>query len=435
MSGTNPYPPTPPGLPVLGNTAGFVRDPFGFVRDSVKTTGDAFRMRLLGKDVYVLGHPDLVESALLDRDSFAKLDDFKIAFGDALLSVHGEQWRRQRHAMEEFFSPTRIAGHADAMTTIAESRIDRWGANETVRVDEEMRAIALENLFEVVLGHSLSDGELTELAEVANTLNLWFKPSSWALPEWMPTPARRKFRRGSAELRARSQELLADGRKAPTDDSLLARLAALRDDPDSGFDESEILDQVVGMVFAGHETTALSMTYALHQIGSHPDVAEQVYAELDNVVDGSPSAADLQDLEYLDRVLNETFRLYPPVHAIPRVTTEQVTVGGFTIPADVPVLLSVWSLHRDPRFWDDPLEFDPSRWEDAGPRERGYAFVPFGAGPRICIGRHFARLEAKATLATLGRRYRIEAMDGLTVSPKMTTQPEGPVTMQFVRRT
>ncbi|MEZ3118151.1 cytochrome P450 [Halobaculum sp. MBLA0147] len=122
------------------------------------------------------------------------------------------------------------------------------------------------------------------------------------------------------------------------------------------------------------------------------------------------------------------------MHAIPRMTTERVDVGDYTLPAEIPVLCSVWSLHRDPRFWDKPLQFDPSRWADTDPRDRGYAFIPFGGGPRICIGRHFAQLEAKATLATLCNQYRVTAPDDLVVSPKMTTQPADPVHARFTKR-
>ncbi len=433
MSGANSPPPAPPGWPVVGNTAAFVRDPLGFVRRSVDSTGDVFRMRLLGKDVYVLAHPDHVEQALLDRDAFAKLDDFEVAFGEALLSVEGEQWQRQRRAMEDFFSPTRVREYAETMTAVADERVDGWSPGTAVRADEEMRALALQNLFEVVLGQSLAD-DVDELAEAAHALNLWFKPSSWALPDWVPTPARRRFERGATELREYASGLLDDAGADPRDDSLVATLSALRDDPDTAFDREEVLDQVVGMLFAGHETTALAMTYALHQLGSRPDVAERFHAELDEVVDGRPSLADLQELTYLDRVINEVLRLYPPVHAIPRVTTDRVDVGGHSIPVDAEVLLSVWSLHRDQRFYDDPLTFDPDRWQETTSREQGYAFVPFGAGPRICIGRHFARLEMKAVLAAIGRRYRVESEGDVELAPRMTTQPDGPVTVRVRER-
>lgn len=429
MSGVN-LPPTPPAWPVLGHTGKFVADPLGFIRRSVDSTGDVFRLRLLGKDIYILAHPDQFETALLNRDTFVKLDDFQVAFGDALLSVEGEQWQRQRHAMEGFFSPTQIPEYAETMAAVAENRIADWTTGGTIDIGAEMRAVALENLFELVLGHTLADDTVDDLSETAAALNLWFKPTSWALPEWVPTPARRQFEQGSAELRDRARTLLSDAGDTPAEESLLATLAALRADPESGFDQAEVLDQVVGMIFAGHETTALSMTYALHQISAHPAVAERFYAEIDDVLDGQPTYDDLQKLTYLDTVINEAFRLYPPVHAIPRMTTEQVDIGGYRLPADAEVLLSIWSLHRDPRFYTDPETFDPTRWEDQSARERGYEFVPFGSGPRICIGRHFARLEMKAVLAEIGRTYRLETQNDIELAPQMTTQPATPITMR-----
>jgi cytochrome P450 len=419
---------------VLGHTVDFARDPFGFVRRSVEATGDAFRMRLLGDDAYVFAHPDYVEPVLADRGSFGKLDDFRVAFGEALIAVEGEQWRRQRRAMEDVFSPSRLRTHTETMVDVAESRVDDWSPGQSVRVDQQMRALALRNLFEVVLDRSLSGDEAERLAATAHSLNLWFKPTSWALPEWVPTPARRRFERGSAALHERARTLLNDTADDPRGDGLLAALAAHRDNPDSEIGGSAVLDQVVGMLFAGHETTALSLTYALHQLASHPEVADRFHAELDDVTDGPITAADLDELDYLERVIDETLRRYPAVHTVPRVTTEPVEVGQYRLPAGVPALVSVWSLHRDSRFYDDPLTFDPGRWERSSPRERGYAFIPFGAGPRVCIGRHFARLEMKATLAVIGRRYRLETDDELDVTPQMTTQPDDPVTVRLEER-
>ncbi|WP_247730714.1 cytochrome P450 [Halovivax limisalsi] len=431
-------PPTPPGLPVIGNTVGFATDSFGFIEEAVATTGDVVRIRLLGRDVYGLAHPDHVETALLDRETFAKLEGFEVAFGESVLATEGEQWHRQRHAMEDFFTPRRIGEHAETMTRVATERADRWAAGTTIDADEAMRGVALENLFEVILGQSLTPAEIDDLAAAASALNLYFKPTSWALPEWVPTPARRRFDRRSGDLRDAARRLLADEGPDPDPDSLLARLSTLRDDPDSAFDASEVLDQVVGMLFAGHETTALSMTYALHAIGSNPAVADRFYDELDETLgerlDGTPTPSDLDELPYLERIVDETLRWVPPVHTIPRVTTEPVEVGGYEIPADAEVLCSVWNVHRDSRFYDEPERFDPDRWADTTPRERGYAYVPFGAGPRICIGRHFARLEMKATLATLGRRFAFDAVGDLAFDPQMTTQPDGPVRIRLRER-
>lgn len=176
------------------------------------------------------------------------------------------------------------------------------------------------------------------------------------------------------------------------------------------------------------------MTYAIHQIGAHPSVADRFYAEIDEKLDGQPSLSDLQELVYVDQIINETLQLCPPVHAIPRVTTESFELGDYVLPGDEGVLLSTWSIHRDPRFYDDPLAFDPDRWEDTSPRHLGFKFIPFGSGPRICIRRHFARLEMKAVLAAIGRRYQLTAENDIEVFPQMTTQPKGPVTVRVTER-
>ncbi|MFB6130700.1 MAG: cytochrome P450 [Salinigranum sp.] len=434
MTSTGTIPPAPPGTPVVGHALAFARDPFGFVRGAVESTGDVFRMSLLGRDVYVVADPDLVGAALLDRESFAKLGDFEVAFGEALLAVEGEQWRRQRRDMEEFFAPRRIRAEAGTMASVADDRIDGWPTTGEVRLDGEMRSIALANLFEVVLGQSLSPERVDELAEVARALNRWFEPSSWALPDWLPTPARREFRRGSERLRELAGTLLDGAADASARGSLLARLAELREDPSAEWSNSEITDQVIGMLFAGHETTALSLTYALCAIGSRPAVAERFRAEVDDVIEGRPTPADLDELTYTGRIVEETLRLYPPVHTVPRVTTEAVDLGPYALPADAEVLLSVWNVHRDPRFYDDPLEFDPGRWADATPRGRGDEFLPFGGGPRTCIGRHFARLETKAVLAAIGRRYEFDVGGDPEVTPQMTTQPAEPVAARVRER-
>lgn len=433
---TSAIPPAPGEKPVLGHAAAFVDDPFEFVRRSVESAGDVFRMTFFGRDVYVVGSPDAARTALVNREQFTKPDDFEIAFGDALLAVDGDQWHRQRRAMERFFEPTRIREHTEAVARITTDRVAAWSDGQYVRLDAVMRSIALHNLFDVVFGRSLSADKIDALTEDANALNGWFEPTSWILPRWVPTPSRRAFHRSSDRLREWARTLLEDAATASPDESLLAALVALRDDPESAFDREEVLDQVAGVIFAGHETTALAMTYALHQIGSRPDVADRFYAEIDAALDsdGPLSVADLERLPYTSQIIDETLRCYPPVHGIPRITTASVELGGHTLSAGEQLLLSPWSIHHDPRFYDDPFDFDPGRWTDTSPRDRGFEFIPFGQGPRICIGRHFARLELQVALATIGRRYRLEATGDLEVTPKMTTQPRNPVTARVTLR-
>lgn len=434
MSRSRSPPPSPSAPPVVGHSAAFARDPLGYVEESVDEVGDVFRLGLLGRDLTVVANPDHVETALLDRETFAKLDDFTVALGDSLLSVEGADWRRQRHANEPFFEPGRIREHAATMRDVAAARVDRWPSSGTVGVDDEARAAALEILFEVVLGDELEDGSYGELAAAANDLNLWFKPSSWVLPTWVPTPARRRFRRAQRMLRDHARSLLSDAGDEPDEESLLATLGSLAAEPDNGFDREEVVDQVLGTLFAGHETTALATSYALHAIASHDEVQRRVHAELDDVLEGPATLEDVQRLSYLERVVHESLRLYPPIHGIPRKTVQPTTLGEHRLPAEEDVLIAVWAMHRDDRFYDDPLAFDPSRWADTSPQERGFEYVPFGGGPRICVGRHLARLELKVVLAAVCSRYELSAASDLEFAAQMTTQPDGPVQLRVEER-
>jgi cytochrome P450 len=448
-------PPSPPGLPVVGHTHRYARDPFAFVDWATDRAGDCLFARVLGEgDLCVLAHPDHVERALVtDRDAFGKGEAFSVAFGRNLLSVEGDQWERQHDAVQEFFYPGKIRGYAEEMVELAARRTDRWADGERISVHEEMRALALENLFATLFDRRLAvDGD-ADLRRAAAALNLWFKPTSWVLPDWVPTPARRRFARARETLDAEARRLLAEREAAvatdgETGEDLLSTLVALRERGDADLSDAEIVDQVTGFIFAGHDTTALAMTYALHLLGTHPEVRERLHAELDDVLghdaadgaadaatDGAqPSFADLPDLEVTERVLLEALRLYPPIHTIPRVATEDVTVDGHRVPEGTTTHLSVVSIHRDERFYDDPERFRPSRWRDASPQSKGYAFVPFGAGPRECIGRRFASLEARLVLATVASRYRLEPQSELELAPQMTTQPDGDVPARVVER-
>jgi len=451
-------PPSPPRLPVLGHTHRYARDPFAFVDWATDHAGDCLLARVIGEgDLCVLAHPDHVEQALVtDRDAFAKGEDFTVAFGQNLLSVEGDQWERQHDAVQEFFYPGKIRGYADRMVDLAARRTDRWAGGDRISVHEEIQALALENLFATLFDRDLAlDGD-ADLRRAASALNLWFEPTSWVLPNWVPTPARRRFARARETLDAEAQRLLAEREAALAGDGdagedLLSTLVALRERGDADLSDAEIVDQVTGFIFAGHDTTALAMTYALHLLGTHPEVRDRLHAELDDVLgsdadrdadgaaDGTdgparPSFADLPDLDVTERVLLETLRLYPPIHTIPRVTAEDVTVGGHRIPEGTTTHLSVVSIHRDERFYDDPEQFRPSRWREASPRSKGYAFVPFGAGPRDCIGRRFASLEARLVLATVASRYRLDPLSDLELDPQMTTQPADDVPARVVER-
>jgi cytochrome P450 len=443
-----PLPPYPPNLgrPRL-HFLHQMRDVFEFGERALATR-DVVRSRLPGEgDVFSLAHPDHVKRVLLtDRETFEKSDDFRIAFGEGLLTVEGEEWAAQREMLQPLFTRDSVMGYADGMVEQVRRRSDRWSDGDRLKLQGEFARMTLDVLFATVLGRELAvDGD-EQLRQAAEALHDWFVPTSYLLPDWIPTPARRRFRKGKAALRAEAGRLLKEkADDVPTDPSeaedLLSLLVGLREAgvEDSGMLTDERLrDQMVTIIFAGHDTTTTSLTFAFWALANHPEVRERFHAEVD-ALDGPPTMDDLDELPVTERVVTETLRLYPPVYSLPRRSTEPTAFDGYRIPADSRVILPIRHVHRDPRFFENPETFRPSRWDgDLRGTLHDFAYAPFGGGPRICIGREFALLEAKLALATIGREYDLywlgenDADGEPPTSPEMTLRmapgQESPVT-------
>jgi cytochrome P450 len=413
-----PYPSTL-GHPIA-HTLGAMRDVFGF-RDRAMAERDVVRIRLLGPgDVYHLGHPDYFESVLLsDRDDFRKSEDFRIAFDGGLIAAEGETWRRQREVLQPLFTRDRLLDYVDGMVEQVQRRCRRFTPGERIDLADETSQLSLDVLFATLFGRELElDGD-EDVRTAADRLHGWFAPTSYPLPHWVPTPSRRRFARGKRRLRTVADRLLdSAATDPPTDpsaaDDLLSLLVALRGSDHQTGDalcDDRLRDQVVTMIFAGHDTTSTALAFAFYALATNPDVRRRFHAEVD-ALGGPPTVDDLDDLDVTERVVTETLRLYPPVYTIPREAATDVTFDGYRVPEGAPTWLTVDQVHRDPRFYDDPSAFRPARWT-ADLRERlpDFAYAPFGGGPRRCIGRQFALIEAKLALAAVGRNYHLARPD------------------------
>ncbi|MFC7009995.1 cytochrome P450 [Halalkalicoccus salilacus] len=406
-------PSSPARYPLIGHALQFANSPFDFVENSVTECGDAYRMVLPAvDDVYVLCHPDYYKDVLVTEvDSFTKTTDFREAFGSGLLSTDGQQWREQRDMLQPLFYRDHINGFAEQMVTCTQRRLDSWNDGATGNIEVEMRDLTFEILFATLFGQEIEPGERAELRTAADNLNEWFVPSSWMLPNWVPTPARRRFKQSKTLLREEVQSIFADSRGGEqTDgDNLLSQLFAARQST-SDLSMEEIEDHLMTMVFAGYETTATALAFAWYSLSRNPDIRQEFHDELEAVLGGRPpSYDDLAELDVTDRIIKETLRQYPPIHTIPRQTATDIEFAGVRIPEGKEVHLSIIHTHRDQQFYDEPQEFKPDRWTGSFEDElHDFAYIPFGAGRRTCIGREFSLLESKIVLATIGQQFRLE---------------------------
>ena len=433
-----PLPPKRTGLPLVGSAVRFARDPYAFY-ESVADNGDVVRFSMGSYDMVAVLHPDGIEQVLVEEfERFRKPDDAGgvDVLSEGLLLTDGERWQAQRSRLQPMFYRERIETYAETMGSYAAAAADEWAAEGSVALSEATSTYTLRVLGKTLFGVNTDDHrEAVRAGAEAIRERSSANPVSLDLPDWLPTPGNRRYRRGVTRLEGVVDDLLDERRDSPDGDDLLSLLLAATDGEGEGTGptESEIRSQLMTFLFAGHETSATALTWALYELGRKPEVARRLREEVDDVVTGPHATlADLPDLAYTEQVLRETLRRYPPAAAIFREADEDVAVGGYRIPEDSYVVLPQFHVHTDDRWWDEPLQFDPSRWDgiDEPPGDRPeYAYFPFGGGPRHCIGMRFARMELKLALATVARRCRVThdhddvAVDvGSTVAPGETVR-------------
>ncbi|NHN48485.1 cytochrome P450 [Halostella sp. JP-L12] len=443
-----PLPPGPNGLPVVGSTFRATRDGVAFA-ESLGKYGDVVSYDAFGTTFVAVSRPDLLEAVLVSRNDEFWKGEYERAFGEliapeGLAFTEGERWRRQRTLLQSTFTPDRVRSYGDVMVDLAAATADRWADGEVVRADEAFASLTLRILTRTLFDVDLGGERGRAVRDFAAALREYVDAMgvNTLLPEWVPTPSRRRHDRATAALDDLVETLIAE--RDGTGDDLLSTLVDAEFPDGTTMDHDTVRDQLVTFLFAGHETTATALTYACWLLAGRDDVRKRLDAELDAVLgDRDPTVADLPELEYLDSVVRETLRLYPPVYAVYREPRETTTLGGYRIPADATLQLSIYGVHRDERWWDDPESFRPGRWTDDGSDADAaggsdsrpeYAFCPFGGGPRHCIGMRFATMELKLAMATLARRVEFDRVTE-TVDPEMNvTLDPGEVRLRARKR-
>jgi cytochrome P450 len=441
MTAVCPRPPALGGDRVLGLMPDLRRNVLGTLERARRERGDVVcllagpsRMR---SALYAVFHPDGVRRVLQsEADSYRKDNRFyrelRWALGDGLLNSQDERWLRQRRFVQPLFTRRRIAAYADAMGEEAEALVARWTGGRTLDLHREMSRLTLRMVGRLLFGADVERAvpvvayAFPVLGEHARmrAYNPLSPPRGW------PTPANRRAERAQAALYATCDDLIAARRAngAPGED-LLGRLIAARDG-DEHLSDAEVRDQVLIFLLAGHDTTAIALTFALYLLARHPEAQARAHAEVEAVLGGrTPGATDVERLTYTTMVLKEAMRLYPPAWGIGRRHAGGDEVGGCSIPPNSDVLVSPWVTHRHPGFWEEPERFDPERFTPERESERHrHAYFPFGAGPRACIGQYFSMLEAVIAVGVILRDFAVaDAAAEVPLAPRITLHPAGPV--------
>jgi cytochrome P450 len=428
--------PGPPGRFGVRNLASFARDQLGMLRAIADTYGDVARLELLGKSYYLVSHPDDVEAVLVKHARVMLRDSHSVilerALGKGLLTSDGDLWRKQRKLMAQAFAPRRIQAYAAAMGRVTAAGLRPWRDGAEINLHQEMSRLTMEVVADVLFGSSLTPADTELVRDAMETVNEYLANSPEAmvmLPAWVPTPRNRRVTAAVARLDALLYRIIARRRASEAREDLLGTLLAAQGDDGVGMSDRQLRDEAMTLFLAGHETTALALAHTLYLLSMHPDVARRLHAEVDAVLgDRLPTADDVRALPYAERVLKESMRLYPPAWTTGREAAEDVDVGGYRIPKGAQILTSQWVVHHDPRWFPNPEGFDPDRWAPERAKDLPrYAYFPFGGGPRVCIGNHFAMLEATLMLAIIVSRFRLDLLPGqrLGLEPSVTLRQAG----------
>ncbi|MCI0547566.1 MAG: cytochrome P450 [Candidatus Rokubacteria bacterium] len=439
-------PPGPKGLPLVGSLLDFGREPLGFLTACARDHGDMVAFDLAGWRTFLLNHPDLAGYVLLgNHRNFVKHRFFwrhvEAIFGQGLLTSEGDFWLRQRRLMAPAFHGQRLTAYGRTMVEFAERRVADWRDGEVRNVHTEMMALTMEIVAECLFGAEMA-ADAARIGRAFDTITeviqlRYRRPIR--LPDWLPVPSNLRYRRGIRELEALVYRIIAERREGAEErEDLLSLLLAARDEDGSRMSDAQLRDEAITLFLAGHETTALVLSWTWYLLSRHPEVEGRLGAELDEVLAGRPPAVeDLPRLRYTEQVVTEAMRLFPPAWIIGRQAVEACEIGGYPVPAGSTIYFSPWVIHRDPRWFEEPESFRPERWGD-GLAERlpRYAYMPFGGGPRVCIGNRFAMMEAVLLLAAIARRWRLRRLDEDPVRPfpTITLRPQGGVPVRLERR-
>ncbi|MEO1373629.1 MAG: cytochrome P450 [Cyanobacteria bacterium J06635_10] len=446
LTNSQQLPPGPKGHFLVGSLPEYQRNPLGFLTNCAKNYGDVVYLSGLIPS-FLLNHPNFIEEMLVKKQQYLIKSQFvsivKPLLGNGLLLSEGEFWKKQRHLINPAFHHARIKAYSRVMVEYTQRMLDTWENGEIRDIHHDMMNLTLTIAAKTLFGSQVDKDVDTIEQAIKVTLKHFDIRSTnlllFLLPDWIPTPDNLGFQTAVKQIDAIVYRLIQEHRASGDEtDNLLSMLLNLQSEDGTRMSDKQIRDEVMTLILAGHETTALTLSWAWYLLAKHPEIEAKLIAELKTVLaGGNPNLSDLRQLRYTEWVILETMRLYPPVWIIPRTVKSDCEIGGYHMKKGQGLVASQWIVHRDPRWFENPDTFNPSRWEnDLIKRLPSFAYFPFGGGSRICIGKSFAMMEACLVLATIAQNYKFTLVSQQPVEPwaSLSLRPKQAIRVRLDKR-
>lgn len=437
-------------IPFIGEALRIRKDPLGHLTALSRKYGDVCQFRMGPFNVFIVNDTNGIKHVLQDNAAnYVKsplYQRMEQVLGNGLITSSGEHWKRQRKLTQPLFNRDKIASFSGIMASETRDLTARWENSQARQIDlnAEMMKLTCRIIARTMFGIDM-ESRYDELGDAWNAINAYFSDRFWAVSDILsklPTPKNLRLKKNIAIFDRFIANLIQERKTSVTQDDLVGRLLAAKDETDeSRMEDAHIRDEIMTFFLAGHETTAQTLTWALHLLSQpkHQNILERMEQEIDGVLAKGPLSFDrVGELSYTRLVLEESMRIYPPVWGIGRQAVNDDVVADYRIPKGSVVFLLQWVTHRDPKYWPEPENFLPERFlpEHAAGRPK-FAYFPFGGGPRVCIGQHFAMAEALILLATMASRYRFRTANNAPVTPEalITLRPKSGLPVTLERRT
>ncbi len=438
-------PPQPKGSPIIGHLKQFKNDPINFMLNSSEEFGDIMLFKIFSKKIYFINHPDLIKHVLQDNHkNYVKSTGYKpmrLIVGNGMLTSDGDSWVRSRKFSQSAFNSTAIRSYVSAVTTNANRLMNDWAQKPDLEINasQEMAKITLAIIGETLFSTRIDFGTnlwkninyVLEYAGERALRNPFIVPANW------PTTKNKKFKKAKSALDELIYGIIDSKRNSEdTESDTLSRLMNYTEGSSNGLSDEELRDEVMTIFLAGHDTTSNTMSWALYSIGIRPDIQQKIFEEVKKLEGREIQYEDLHELTYTTQVINETMRLYPAAWHMGRMNIEDDKLGEYDLPAGSHVRISPLTLHRRVDYWVNPTEFNPERFHPLKAKAQlPYTFIPFGGGPRLCVGRNLALMEMIILLSTIVSKFEISYTGAIPeMSPNITLATKKPVQISIIPR-